>query len=532
MGSLAEQDFTTTREQIAALGVNRAPELSPAPDRFLGELSGMLAQLFQVFSVEVTRAANDYPASSSSSTQGLTNFAIAIGLSNFDGGYGPRGATFAQGYAANLTGDVGTAYLAGQQAIVGGVTLSLRTGVVIPGVSGSGQVPGTWDSLTAGIAGNLTPGTVLALQSPPGTSDPQITLLTGPSIAGQDAESDSSILTRILNKTKRPPNGGNPQDYKDWSEGALDSAGNPVTTATLTAFVYPNYYGDGFPMAVVLQTGSGTERMITILVQQGIQRYVNGTTTEDGQRPVSAPETVLAGYFSPDRALTIRARTVPSLPKFAFDWVRGVTAYSVFGFQTVALPAFVTAAGGNAMLELNALAPISLKDAIAADSQPIVQVDTRTALTILGPVVPEQWPCLAFLDALGRTQLALKVPNTANALAWVQVTNPVFSGSVYVATIAGKILTDAVDSAGPSRASGLADRAATWQDVVGSTTVSTAAENALDADGITRIITRCIAGGVTIAIGNAATAVQDVTASDNTINGPEILYAGRILVTD
>jgi hypothetical protein len=137
------------------------------------------------------------------------------------------------------------------------------------------------------------------------------------------------------------------------------------------------------------------------------------------------------------------------------------------------------------------------------------------------------------LDALGLTSLGLRVPNPTNAASWVNLGNEVFSGSLYVAAIAGRILTDAVDSAGPSRISGLADPAAIWQDVVGSTTVSTAAENALDADGLTRIITRCVAGAVTIAIGvTGADLVQDVQASDNTITGPEVLYAGRVLVID
>ena len=72
-----------------------------------------------------------------------------------------------------------------------------------------------------------------------------------------------------------------------------------------------------------------------------------------------------------------------------------------------------------------------------------------------------------------------------------------------------------------------------WQDVVGQTTLSTAAETTVAADGVTKLVVRCIAGGVLIAIGGSATpTAQDVPASDNTINGPEVLYPGRILVTD
>lgn len=530
---LTGQDFATDREQIAALATNRAPDLSTAPDKFMGEEVGVLAQLAQVIGGDIERASNDSPPSTNSSQVGLTNWAIAIGLSNGAGGYGPRGPTTAQGFTAYLTGDVGTAYTAGLQAIAGGVTLELRTGVTITVGVGTGQVLGTWDAVTVGEAGNLIAGTVLALVAPPGGSDPNITLSTGPAIEGQDAESASSLLTRILNKWQRPPNGGNGTDYQEWAENALDSAGNPVTTAVLVAFVFPNYYGGGSPLVIVLQAGSGTGRKILDALRDAISEYINGTATTEGQRPISHDCTVLTGYMPASRALVIRCRTVPSLPKYAFDWVRGTTTYTVNSTTVTGLPSWATAAGANFVLELQTIAPASLKDAISAGAEPRVQVHYLLGTTIQGPVIPEQWPAVAFQDAAGRTSLALKVPNASNAGTWAQVGNQIYSGSVYVNRIASDILSNAVDNVGPSRISGLADRAQFWQDVVGVSTVSTAAENATDDDGITRLITRCIAGGVTIGIGGGGVlSAQDVQASDNSINGPEVLFAGRILVTD
>lgn len=531
--SLAGQDFATDRDQIAAFIANRAPELSTSPDKFAGELAGALGQLAQSIGGDVERVSADWPPSADSSPQGLTDCAIAIGLSNGAGGYGPRGATKAQGMTAPLTGDAGTAYLAGQQATAGGVTIELRTGVTIPGVSGSGQIDGTWDAVTEGVAGNVAVGTVLTLISPPGTSDPEVTVTAAATIEGKDAESESSKLTRILNKMQRPPNGGNGTDYKEWSENATDTAGNPVTTTTLTAHVYPNYDGTGSPLAVVLQSGSGTGRKISEPLRAAIETSVNGTTTTEGQRPVSHDFVVKTGYMPAARALVIRCRTVPSLPKYAYDWVRGATSYTVNSTTATGLPSWATSAGANFVLELNTLAPASLKDAITAGAQPRLQVHYLNGTTIQGPVVPEQWPALAYQDAAGRTSIALLVPNATLAGTWAQVGNQVYSGSVYVPTIAAAILRNAVDGIGPSRVSGLADRAQIWQDVVGSSTVSTAAENATDEDQITRLITRCVAGAVTIGIGGGgALSVQDVQASDNTINGPEVLYAGRILVTD
>ena len=217
---LPSADFETDRDQIAAIVTNRAPELSPAPTAFAGELAGALAQVTQSVGGDVDQAGRDAVPSADSSSQGLDNWAVAVGISNGAGGYGRRGATFAQGYLAYLTGEATTAYLAGQQATAAGITLRLRTGVTIPGTSGTGQVAGTWDADpaspgSAGSAGNLTPGTVLALVSPPPTSDSTITLQSGPAVAGQDAEADSSVLLRIQAKMQRPPNGGNGTDYRD-----------------------------------------------------------------------------------------------------------------------------------------------------------------------------------------------------------------------------------------------------------------------------------------------------------------------------
>lgn len=531
-------DFETDREQIAAIITNRAPELSPSPTAFAGELAGAQAQITQSIGGDVDQAGRDAVPSSESSTQGLTNWAIGIGLSNNAGGYGPRGATYAQGLTAYLTGEAGTVYAAGQQATAGGVTLALRTGVTIPGASGTAQVLGTWDADSTvqgsgGTAGNLTAGTVLTLVSPPPTSDSTITLQTGPAVAGQDAESDAALLVRIQTKMQRPPNGGNGTDYATWTTEATDASGNPASSAQLFAYVYPDYYGDGSPMVVVLQSGSGTGRQVSAAVRTIIATYVTGSTSLEGRRPVGTNYTVLTGYMPPEFALTCVLRCVPSKTLYNFDWVRGLTSYTVFASAIAALPPFAVTAQANAVLTLNTLAPASLKDAISTGSQPRIQVNTRDTGTgfPIGPVLPEQWPCLAYLDTAGRTQLALRVPSAPNFAAWVQNGNAVYAGGPIVGPVGANVLA-MIDQGGPSRVSGLADRAQIWQDTVGITTLSTAAETTLDADGLTRLVSRCVANGVLVGFGAQTPIVQDVTASDNSINGPEVLNAGRILVVD
>lgn len=530
-------DFVTDREQIAAITTNRAPELSPAPTAFVGELAGALAQVTQGIGGDVDQAGRDAVPSAQSSSQGLANWAVADGISNGQGGYGPKGATFAQGFLAYLTGAATTAYLAGQQATASGVTLRLRSPVTIPGLTGTGQVQGTWDAdptspASAGKAGNLTAGTQLTLVSPPPTSDSTITLQTGPALAGQDAESDDSVLLRIQIKRQRPPNGGNGTDYKEWAENGIDSAGNPLSNAAITAFIFPNYYGDGYSLVLVLQAGSGTGRRVNALTLTAIAAYINGSAVAEGQRPVGADTTVLTGFMPDVRALLCYVRCVPSKAAYAFDWARGLTVLTVNSITTASLPGWAAAAGANAVLELSTVAPVSLKDAISAGAGPRIQVDYQFGPVIPGPVVPEQWPCLAFQDAAGRTSLGLKVPSVANFGAWVHAGNSVYAGGPIVTPVAASILAT-IDRNGPSRASGLADRAQLWSDTVGISTLSTAAESTLDSDGVTRLVGRCIAGGVTIGIGAGSTPiVQDVTASDNTVAGPEVLFAGRILVVD
>lgn len=539
---LPSADFVTDREQIAAITTNRAPELSPAPTAFVGELAGALAQVTQGIGGDVDQAGRDAVPATDSSSQGLDNWAIAVGISNGVGGYGPKGATFAQGFSAYLTGAATTAYLAGQQATAAGITLRLHSPVTIPGVTGSGQIQGEWDAdpttpASAGTAGNLPAGTQLQLVSPPPTSDSTITLTTGPSVPGLDEESDASVLLRIQTKMQRPPNGGNGTDYKTWAENALDATGNPITG--ITAYVYPNYYGDGLPLVVCLQAGSGTTRQADALDMASISAYINGTATSEGQDPAGATATVSTGFMPVLRELICVVRCVSSKAAYNFDWARGLTPLSVNSITTTGLPVWATNVGANAVLELSALAPISLKDAIAAGATPRIQVDTQNGLVIPGPVIPEQWKCaprvganIAYLDAAGRTSLALTVPNVANFAAWVHPGNSVYAGGPIVLPVAEAILAT-IDRNGPSRASGLADRAQIWSDTVGISTLSTAAESTLDADGVTRLVSRCIASGVLIGIGGgSAPIVQDVPASDNTVAGPEVLFAGRILVVD
>lgn len=541
--ALDVSDFETTREQIAAFSSNRAPDLGTSPVEFMGELGGAEAQLAQSTGESIAKAAGDAVPTTDSTDDGRTTWAVVIGLPDGQGGYGPRKATAASGATGALTGAKGTAYLAGQLATApGGVLVQLRDAVTIPAGVGSGQVTGTWDAAEAGVEGNLQAGTELTLVSPPAGSDTKVTLSTPMAILGRAEEESGAVLVRIQAKMQRPPNGGNGADYKGWAEDARDTADNPVTTVVLYAWVYPNYFGTGSPLIVLTAAGSGISRLPGSVIVAAVKAHINGSTTREGQRPTGTDAEVFEAYMPDARALGARVRCVESLPKFAFDWQRGTTNLAVAAFDIAALPAFVTNAGGNAMLTLNTDAPISLKEAIDQGNEPRVQVDTIDNATPAwaGPVIPEQARAVAYDQIAGpATRLALKVSNPNDWSVWVDGGNKVYSGGPIVDKVAAAIVA-AVDERGPSRVSGLYDLAVLWQDIINISTLTTAAETTLDEDQLTRLVDRCItaptatpADITNIRIGAGGTEqLEPVQAIDTNVFGPEVLRLGRVLVTD
>lgn len=533
MAGLDVSDFPTRREQLTAFAANRASEYATSPVDFLGELIGVLSLAFNQQDQTLSRYSLDAVPTAESSTTGHDTWAVALGLDAglSAGSYGRRGATAAQGATGQITGQGSTLVPSGTQATAGGVTIALRANATTS-AGATGQVIGTFDAVTTGAASTLAAGTRCTWISPPPGIDSEFTLVTPMAVAGQDQENNASLLLRIQLKMQRPPNGGNGTDYAQWATGAKDSVGNAVTTTTVYAYVYPHYYGVGSPMVCAVFAGSGRSRIPGQLVLDAIAEYINGTVLRTGQRPVSHDCTVLPPYMPTSRALVTRVRCIPSLAKFAMDWQRGVTVYTVNDWANTGLASWITdpPVSGNLYIELNTLAPASLKDAVNAGALPRLYVHmTDGAGTPRGPVIPEQGQVAAYQDVAGKTRLALRVPTVDN---WpISIGDQVYAGGPIVAPVASAILV-ALDTRGPSRISGLADPAVLWQDTVSPSVLSTAAETTVDTDGVTRLVDRCVANGVTIGIGSGALSAQEVRATDDTVNGPELLYAGRVLVTD
>ncbi|PHM47079.1 baseplate J/gp47 family protein [Xenorhabdus miraniensis] len=158
-------------------------------------------------------------------------------------------ATTATG-TASLTGSPGATLPAGAE--LRGETVSCKTTAIVT-LDSHGQANVPIVANLSGTAGNLSsPANAELVSAPMGiNSRVVVQTLTG----GTDAETDASLLARLLDIIRRPPAGGNKYDYRRW---ALEIPG--VTNA----FVYPLRRGlgtvdiaitsaDGLPSADIIK---------------------------------------------------------------------------------------------------------------------------------------------------------------------------------------------------------------------------------------------------------------------------------------
>lgn len=139
----------------------------------------------------------------------------------------------------------------------------------VVGASGTQDVPCA--ALVAGASPDVSNVPVVLLSAPSGLQSTAHLSLSG----GTDAESDASLLARLLLYMRNPPGGGNAADYKRW---ALEMEG--VTSAT----VYPLRQGAGTVDIVI----TGEEGIPSLDVVRACQAHI------DAQRPCTASATVYA----------------------------------------------------------------------------------------------------------------------------------------------------------------------------------------------------------------------------------------------
>ena len=520
----------TLKEQAVAISANRARKWAHGDRSFLGKTLRAVVLLFRGFFDVVRQYWVDAVPSPDSSHTALGRWLFSLGrTTGTPGRYGFRDPIPARGAIGQLTGTGGKTAAAGAE-LVGpdGVTrFKLRALITLPAVAGTAQAPGTIDAITPGVEGNLNAGAVLSWDPTPAGFDPTVTLVQGFGNTGKPGESDGDAYRRIVERLQLPPGGGRPQDYghggEAWAENAVDADGNPILGVRVYGYSRNGGYdGVGGPMGVMTKTGSGLSRKPTTAELTDTILYVKGTTGIEGRAPIAHSVRYIGPYMPPERALIVKVRGKESKAAFALDWKKEASLLVV-----------AYAPGPPALVTLAVLAPLNFKEAIDQGRRPRIFIDTRSGSNHpTGPVIPTLAHVVAWQDIAGpATRLTLEdpLPPGWQAPSFVG-TEEVYPGGPFVVPCASALIEKA-DELGPARGD-FADENDIWKDTLSINNLVTAAENVTDTDGITPLLDKVLTGGVTIGIGPAGVpAAQDVQASDNSINGPELLYLSRVIVT-
>ena len=178
-----------------------------------------------------------------------------------------RNATYAAGKGATISGNPDAVIAVGLQIKTEDGRFYETTESAV--ISASGTAVVAVRSLATGAAQNIKTATKGSFMGAPVGVSTDVVL--NDVVGATNAESDSSLLERLLNKIRRPAAGGNRYDYKDW---ALEVDG------VEQAYVYP------------LRRGLGTVD-IAITADNGVpsdDTVRRAQTHIDQERPVTAKE--------------------------------------------------------------------------------------------------------------------------------------------------------------------------------------------------------------------------------------------------
>ena len=149
--------------------------------------------------------------------------------------------------AVKATGEITTAGTVGATVPLDSI-FSTTTGIqfkttVAATIGVSGTVAASIEAVVAGISGNVPAGTITQIP----VSIPGVTSVTNAAEleGGLDAESDTSLLARYLQRVRSPAAGGNIADYERW---ALEVPGVGAVV------VLPVKYGPGTVSVAILDT--------------------------------------------------------------------------------------------------------------------------------------------------------------------------------------------------------------------------------------------------------------------------------------
>lgn len=178
-----------------------------------------------------------------------------------------RNATYAAGKGATVSGNPDAVIAVGLQIKTEDGRFYETTERTV--ISASGSVVVAVRSLATGAAQNIKTATKGSFMAAPVGVSTDVVL--NDVVGATNAESDSSLLERLLNKIRRPAAGGNKYDYKDW---ALEVDG------VEQAYVYPLRRGLG-TVDIAITADNDVPSDDTV---RRAQEYI------DQERPVTAKE--------------------------------------------------------------------------------------------------------------------------------------------------------------------------------------------------------------------------------------------------
>lgn len=178
-----------------------------------------------------------------------------------------RNATYAAGKGATVSGNPDAVIAAGLQIKTEDGRFYETTESAV--ISSEGAVVVAVRSLATGAAQNIKTATKGSFMAAPVGVSTDVVL--NDVVGATNAESDSSLLERLLNRIRRPAAGGNRYDYKDW---ALEVDG------VEQAYVYPLRRGLG-TVDIAITADNDVPNDDTV---RRTQEYI------DQERPVTAKE--------------------------------------------------------------------------------------------------------------------------------------------------------------------------------------------------------------------------------------------------
>lgn len=457
------------------------------PRDFFGKMAAVATLVHYQFLRTARQIDLDAVPTSKTSTAGIDEWAEnGTGIPNGAGGYGRKVPFAATGGVGTFTGTPGTVYpaLSTLTASDGVTKFQLTNGPIT--VGGGGTVSGNVNATTVGVAGNQPTSAVLTVDAVPIGGNASVTLTTGLS-GGFETEGNDGALGRIQARIRNQPKALTGPDLRSVAEAFV-----------ARAYPYPRRNGTGTWDLVLTESGSGQSRIATAAqIASVTNAFVTArNVTVEGAR-------YLAPYMPNGAGLAVRLRCKPSAAQYNFDWDSTAGTWTV---DTIV---------DTTHIKLSTVAPADLKAAIDAQLQPRIQVVTT------GTVLPQELRCIGWADGGGKTTLQLAGAGYVNIPT---VGDAVHSGGPVVQPIATAVLA-LVDGLGPSRLSGYPDAMDSWDDTLRIDQLRRVALDALDGDGITRMVIGLL---VAPTINGAG---ADVEATDDNINPPALLYLSSIAVT-